>query len=256
MNRIFSLGLAFLFCSAAEQGSAAETLPLAGEWRFAIDRTDAGTNENWFAKNLPDKITLPGILEAQGYGDEISTTTPWVLSLYDHFWFLRADYAAYTNAGRVKVPFLCQPVRHYLGAAWYQRDLEIPKGWSGQRVVMFLERPDWKSTVWLDEKEIGSEISLCTPHEFDFGVVPPGRHRLTIRVDNRMILPYRPDTHSVSDSLDNAWNGMVGKMELRATSLVWGDNVRIFPDVKKKSIHAQMTLHNSSGIRASGKVEF
>src|ERR1035441_5328984 len=61
---------------------------------------------------------------------------------------------------------------------------------------------------------------------------------LPIRVDNRMILPYRPDAHSVSDSLDNAWNGMVGKMELRATSLVWVDNVRIFPDVKKKSIHA------------------
>ena len=245
-----------LLCLGVPRLRAAETLPLAGEWRFALDRTDAGTNEHWFAKNLPDKITLPGILEAQGYGDEISTTTPWVLSLYDHFWFLRADYAADTNAGSVKVPFLCQPVRHYLGAAWYQRDLEIPKDWSGQRVVLFLERPHWKSTVWLDEKEIGSEISLCTPHEFDFGVVPPGRHRLTIRVDNRMILPYRPDTHSVSDSLDNAWNGMVGKMELRATSLVWVDNVRIFPDVKKKSIHAQMTLHNSSGIRASGKVEF
>ena len=31
-----------------------------------------------------------------------------------------------------------------------------------------------------------------------------------------MILPYRPDAHSVSDSLDDAWNGIVGKIELRA----------------------------------------
>ena len=94
MNRLCLFAATFLFWLAVNPLNAVETLPLAGEWRFALDRTDAGTNENWFAKNLPDKITLPGILEAQGYGDEISTTTPWVLSLYDHFWFLRADYAA------------------------------------------------------------------------------------------------------------------------------------------------------------------
>jgi beta-galactosidase len=111
---------------AARPLPAAETLPLAGEWRFALDRHDTGIGQLWFAKKLPDKIQLPGSLESQGYGDPISPTTPWVLSLYDHFWYLRADYAAYTNAGSVKVPFLCQPARHYLGAAWYQRDFEIP----------------------------------------------------------------------------------------------------------------------------------
>ena len=267
MNRIFSLGLAFLFCSAAEQGSAAETLPLAGEWRFAIDRTDTGTNENWFAKNLPDKIKLPGILESQGYGDEISTTTPWVLSLYDHFWFLRADYATYTNAGSVKVPFLCQPVRHYLGAAWYQRDVEIPANWNGKRVVLFLERPHWKSTVWLDDKEIGSDISLCTPHEFELGVmaepsharrsgqIAPGKHRLTIRVDNRMILPYRPDAHSISDSLDNAWNGIVGKIELRATASVWVENLQVYPHIATKSATIKGTIKNISARSGSGALK-
>jgi len=247
MNRIFTVGLAIVFCLAAKLIFAAETLPLAGEWRFALDRRDIGTNENWFAKNLPDKIQLPGILEAQGYGDEISPTTPWVLSLYDHFWFLRADYAAYTNAGSVKVPFISQPVRHYLGAAWYQRDLEIPADWRDRRVVLFLERPHWKSTVWLDEKEIGSEISLCTPHEFDFGRVSPGRHRLTVRVDNRMILPYRPDAHSISDSLDQAWNGIVGKMELRSTSPVWLEELQVYPHAATKSVTVKGRIGNSTG---------
>ena len=91
MNRIFSLALAGLFCFAAKQVFAAETLSLAGEWRFALDRTDTGTNENLPAKNLPGKIKLPGSLESQGYGDAVSTLTPRVLSLYDHFWFLRAE---------------------------------------------------------------------------------------------------------------------------------------------------------------------
>src|SRR5580698_9270125 len=82
-------------------------LDLAGTWRFALDRADAGRMEEWQKRNLPDKIHLPGILQAQGYGDEISTNTPWVLSLYDRFWFLRADYQAYIRPGNVKVPFLC-----------------------------------------------------------------------------------------------------------------------------------------------------
>ncbi len=255
MNRILALASVILFCLAAKPLPASETLPLAGQWRFALDRADAGVSEKWFTKNLSDKIQLPGVLESQGYGDKISVTTPWVLSLYDHFWYLRADYAAYTNAGNVKVPFLCQPPRHYLGAAWYQRDIEIPKDWNGKRVVLFLERPKWKSTVWLDDKEIGSDISLCTPHEYDFGLVPPGKHRLTVRVDNRMILPYRPDSHSVSDSLDQAWNGIVGKMELRATSPVWIDDVQVFPSAANKSVQIKVKIRNSTTKPGSGLVE-
>ena len=239
-------------CLAARISLADSTISLAGEWRFALDRNGVGTKENWFAKDLPDKIQLPGVLETQGYGDEISISTPWVLTLYDHFWYLRADYAAYTNAGSVKVPFISQPPRHYLGAAWYQRDIEIPTGANNKRVVLFLERPHWKTTVWLDNQEIGSDISLCTPHEYDLGFVPPGKHRLTIRVDNRMILPYRPDAHSVSDSLDDAWNGIVGKIELRLTPPVWIDDVQVFPDVKNKSALVKVRIGNISGKAGSG----
>src|SRR5207249_2899345 len=65
------------------------TMPLAGEWRFALDRADAGVSEKWFDRDLTDKIKLPGVLQSQGYGDEISTNTPWVLSLYDKLWFQR-----------------------------------------------------------------------------------------------------------------------------------------------------------------------
>jgi hypothetical protein len=254
-NPIKLLFLAIL-CLAARISIADSTIPLAGEWRFALDPADAGTNENWFAKDLPDKIELPGILESQGYGDEISTSTPWVLSLYDHFWYLRADYAAYTNAGSVKVPFISQPPRHYLGAAWYQRDIDISSGGNDRHVALFLERPHWKTTVWLDDKEIGSDISLCTPHEYDLGLVPPGKHRLTIRVDNRMILPYRLDAHSVSDSLDDAWNGIVGKIELRWTLRpVWADDVRVFPDWKTKSVTVKGKIQNITSKSGNGWVE-
>ena len=82
-------------------------------------------------QNLPLPIRLPGILQSQNYGDVISTRTPWVLSLYDRFWYLREDYKEYIEPGKVKVPFLSQPPRHYLGAAWYQREIQIPATLSG-----------------------------------------------------------------------------------------------------------------------------
>ena len=252
MSRALFLLLAFFSCLAAEQLRADETNSLAGEWRFALDPNDKGLKENWFDKNLMDKIQLPGILEAQGYGDEISIHTPWVLSLYDHFWYLRADYAAYTNNGSVKVPFLCQPPRHYLGAAWYQRDIDIPEEWQGRHVSLFLERPHWKTTVWLDDQEIGSDISLCTPHQYDVSLIKPGKHRLTIRADNRMILPYRPDSHSVSDSLDDAWNGIVGKIELCETPPVWIDNVQVIPNFEGKSVLVKVRIGNITGKTVSG----
>lgn len=231
---------------------AAEIIPLAGEWRFEMDRADAGVREQWFERNLPDRIALPGVLQSQGYGDEISIHTPWVLSLYDKYWYLRADYQAYTNTGHVKVPFVCQPPRHYLGAAWYQRDLDVPEGWQGRRVVLFLERPHWESRVWLDDRLIGTNNSLCAPHEFDLGFVPAGKHRLSIRVDNRMIMPYRPDAHSVSDSLDSSWNGIIGKIELRSTTPVWIEGAQVFPEVATKSARIKVTIGNSSGRAGSG----
>lgn len=232
-------------------------MDLAGTWRFALDRADVGLKERWFDRQLTDRIRLPGILQGQGYGVEISAGTPWVLSLYDRSWYLREDYKTCTQPGSVKVPFLCQPPRHYLGAAWYQRDIEIPKSWSGRRVALRLERPHWRTTVWIDEREVGSSNSLCVPHDYDLAALSPGRHRLSIRVDNRMILPYRPDAHSVSDSLGGSWNGIVGKIELTSTSPVWIEDAQVFPDVEKKSalIKVQignLTAHSGSGTLSGG----
>jgi len=254
-------GLFILIFLAIERVGAAETIPLAGDWRFALDRNDVGTNEQWFANNLPEKIKLPGILQAQGYGDDISTNTPWVLTLGDAWWKIQPAILRdhFSQPGHVEVPFLSQPPKHYLGAAWYQRDIDIPANWKGRHFTLFLERAHWQSTVWVDDQVYPANNSLVAPHVTDLGMLAPGKHRLSIRVDNRMQLPARGhlvDSHSVSDSLGAAWNGIVGKMELRATSPVWIDDVQVFPDVINKSIRARMMLHNLSGKEASGKVSF
>lgn len=254
---LFAALLTTIFSSSLNLARAAafET-SLAGLWRFQIDPHDLGLADEYFKHDLSQTISLPGILQAQGYGDEISTNTPWVLSLYNKLWFLREDYQAFTAPGRVRVPFVSQPMRHYLGAAWCQRDIEIPKEWAGRRVVLFLERTRWETRAWLDDKLVGTNNSLCTPHEFDFGIVTPGKHRVTVRVDNRMLMNYRPDAHAVSDSLGSTWNGIVGKIELRSMPPVWIENVELHPDIAAKTITARVTVRSANHGQGSDELHF
>lgn len=256
--RTFLIVAIFIFTA---QLRAAEIIPLAGEWRFQLDRNDVGTNEQWFNKTLPDKIQLPGILQAQGYGDDISTDTPWVLTLGDAWWKIQPASLRehFSQPGHVEVPFLSQPPKHYLGAAWYQRDIEIPASWSGKHFTLFLERAHWQSTVWVDDKQFPPNDSLVAPHITDLGVLAPGKHRLSIRVDNRTQLPaagHLVDSHSISDSLGATWNGIVGKIELRSTPPVWIEDVQVYPDVTNKFALIKLHIGNATGQAGSGNIIF
>lgn len=231
----------------------ADSVSLSGNWRATLDRDDLGIRTQIFMREFyGPQIQLPGILQAQRLGDEISTKTPWVLSLYDRYWFLREDYKDYLQPGKVKVPFLSQPPLHYVGVAWYQRQIDVPREWVARRVVLTLERPHWETTVWIDGQKIGSDKSLVAPHVYDLGTITPGRHRLTIRVDNRMLMPYRPDAHSVSDSVGGNWNGIVGKIELSTTGRVWIDEARVFPNLKQLNMLIKVRIGNVTGRSGAG----
>jgi beta-galactosidase len=228
---------------------------LAGQWRFSLDRDNIGVKENWFAKDLPvtAKISLPGILQTQGYGDDIVADTQFIAALpRDMAWYKLPQYAAYTKPGHVEVPYLSQPIKHYLGVAWYQRDIVIPATWSKKRVALTLERTRWQTDVYLDEKLIGTNHSLVAPHDFDLGILTPGKHRLSIRIDNSMILPYRFDGHGVSDGEGSTWNGIVGRIELAATTPVWIDDAQVFPNVVNKSAQIKVHIGNLTGTAGSG----
>ena len=274
---LFALFLFFASSTTFGQQSPPAPQNLAGTWRFALDRGDSGKTDQLFTKSLPDKITLPGILQSQGFGDEITATTQYVAALPRSDpddpgapntlkrWWLLPEYEPYTHPGNIKVPYLYPPPPHYLGVAWYQRDITIPADWQGRIAHLFLERPRWESTIYVDDTVIGTNNSLVAPHEFELGFLTAGQHRLTIRLDNRMsVFPgpppnparnpnapptpgYRPDGHSVSDALGQTWNGIAGRIELSAHSPVWIEDAQVFPDVAKNSIGIKVHIGNSTG---------
>jgi hypothetical protein len=232
----------------AAAANAADEISLAGEWRFALDPSDVGEKEQWFARDLPDRIQLPGVLQAQGFGDPPSSATKWTAGIGQAL-LKEPKYAPYQTPGHFKLPFWLTPERTYVGAAWYQRDIEIPESWDTHAFSVFLERPHWETTVWVDDQrgKSNSSTSLGTPHVHLFtsrAVMAPGKHRLTIRVDNRVKIPVGNDAHSVSDQTQGNWNGIAGELKLQRRSAVYPDAIRLFPDVRNFTVHFDFQLRS------------
>lgn len=162
------------------------------------------------------EISIPGILQAQGYGDDVTKETPWVSGLHDPLWYERGEYQ-YAQEEGCQVPFLSQPLKHYIGRAWYEREICVEEN-SEEEWTLFIELTRWKTSVWLDGVYQGGDLSLCASHEISLGKLSSGTHRLTVCVDNRMQYPYRPDGHGVSDALGALWNGMAGEVCLLTAS--------------------------------------
>src|ERR1035437_9846551 len=141
--------LRFAVLSLATVQGATRPVSLAGQWQFQLDREDLGIKEQWFTRALDQRIQLPGALQNEGFGDDITVDTKWTGDVNADQWLKGERYVKYRQAGNIKVPFFLQPQKHYVGVAWYQRNLEIPKSWRGKRVVLTLERAHWETWGWL-----------------------------------------------------------------------------------------------------------
>jgi GH18 family chitinase len=229
-----------------------DVVPLSGVWRFDLDPADEGLLGSWEGRSLGQRIRLPGVLQGQGFGDDVTVDTKWTGQIVDRSFFTSPRYAAYRQPGNVKVPFWLQPDKHYVGPAWYERDVVVPPEWKGRRIVLHLERPHWQTIAWLDGRIVGSNDSLSTPHEHDLGTVEPGKHRLTIRVDNRLVVDVGSNSHSVTDHTQGNWNGIVGRMELRPTAPVWIEDVQVMPHVEARTATVRGRIGCVTGMGGRG----
>jgi len=231
MKRLYTLCAAIpliLVLLATSPLAASPTLDLAGEWRFTLDRHDKGIEARWFEKEFDTTrtLTLPGTTAQAGVGEPDR---------------------------RLDAGFLLQDHR-FVGAAWYERDLEIPQDWKDQVVELTLERCLWETQVWVDGQPYGAQNSLTTPHPYTLGSLTPGQHRLTVRVDNRQIVNTGTMSHSYSDETQSIWNGLVGALRLEARPADRVASVQVFPASDASSVKAAIRLTNRSGPNATIKL--
>ena len=221
-------------------------IDLTGTWKFAVDPNDKGISEKWFSQPLADQVTLPGSMSTNGKGDDITMDTKWTGQIVDSSFYKSPEYAKYREPGNIKIPFWLQSVKHYQGAAWYQKEVTIPANWDGQNIGLFLERCHWESRLWVDDKEVGMRNSLGTPHIYDLtSLLTSGKHTLTVCIDNRTKeIDPGLNSHSISDHTQTNWNGMVGQLFLEARPLVNIRNISVFPDIQNKKINAKIDVKN------------
>lgn len=212
-------------------------MDLAGTWELELEDGKTGS------------VTLPGALQAQGYGDEVTVHTPFVQSLADPLWYEREEYQ-YGQKDAVRIPYFAQPPRTYYGKAWYRRELFLEQG----SYELFLECVKWKSEIRLDDVSLGSCDLLCAPHTYEMNVTRSGMHCLVICVDNSWQHPYRPDGHEVSDALGATWNGVGGSLRLKRHKEAWILGFAVFPDRKNETARVVITI--GGDVRAAQKISF
>lgn len=222
MLSIALAGMAVIAC-ASEEGRPSP-LSLAGTWRFRLDAGNVGVEKKWFAEQLDDTVSLPGTTDTNHKGEF-------------------KDEKAIDRLSRVW---------YWKGPAWYQRDVEIPASWKGKRITLFLERTK-NTRVWVDQTFCGGEDTLSAPQVFDVTqAMTPGRHTLTVLIDNARLPPIGAAPHAVDERTQTNWNGIIGRMELRATDHVWIDHLQVYPDVDNHQVTIRAAIGNSTGELATG----
>ena len=254
MKKILILLFVVAGC-AGEPKEVREHLSLAGEWQFGIDSLDRGVMDEWYNKDFSETVKLPGSMTENGKGNEVTVNTEWTGDIVDKSYFVEKRYKAYRKEGNIKIPFWLKPVKYYKGVAWYSKNVEIPSSWQGERIVLHLERCHWESVVYVNGREAGRGNSLATPNEFDLtDNIVPGKNRICIRIDNRVLIPVGVNSHSISDHTQTSWNGITGRIELTAVPNVYIDDIKVFPDLKEKIAKVIVSIKNPEKSDFRGKL--
>ena len=207
--------LALALASISIRSAYSQTINLSGKWQFRSE-SEKGT------------VRLPGSMLTNGKGDPVNVNTKWTSSLYDSSYFFNPYMEKYRVEGKMKFPFFLTPERHYVGHAWYERTVKIPKSWEGRQVTLYLERPHIETTVTVNGQKVGHQMSLSVPHQFDLTpyIIYGGKNQLSIEVYNGIEnVSVGQDSHSVTDQTQGNWNGIIGRMELQAGPIIWRKRV-------------------------------
>lgn len=204
--------------------ATAQRIPLAGEWSFSLDpeRRMKPT------ENFSEKITLPGTTDEAGFGKKST----------------KSDFGILTREWK------------YTGLAWYSREIEIPQQWAGKRVFLELERVTWQSKLYIDGKELSMQESLISPHIHDLGMLTPGRHRVSISIDNSQIYNIGDKGHIYGEYTQSIWNGAIGRIELFAKPTVRLTNPQVYTKIDPRSITITDTLTIENGKNQKLKISY
>ncbi len=205
-----------LISFSVKTGKCREYIDLQGEWQFSLDTLRVGEKQKWYLSGLDDAVILPGTTDLNKKG------------------FLNRDTTT-LHLNRIYT---------YEGIAWYRKEIEIPESFRDKHLQLFLERT--KSTkIWIDSNFVGESHLLQSPQIFDVSqYLTPGKHVITIQVNNELKLTPYGNVHIYSDDTQTNWNGIIGNMFIEAMPKTYITNLQVYPDVENKKIDIEISIDN------------
>jgi len=197
-------------CNEAMPERQRSRIDLSGNWSYSFDSIAPGA----------DSLFLPGTTSTNKKG-------------------IRQERNGETG-------FLSQAYQ-FVGKARYTKQVEIPAGWAGKPVRLCMERTK-PTVVWVDGVKAGQCNDISTPQWYDLsGYLTPGKHTLTIEVDNSGGVPAKvmQSSHAYVHDTQTNWNGIIGDFFLECPENCYIQAIQVYPHVDKKSATVKVTWENS-----------
>jgi beta-glucuronidase len=84
--------------------------------------------------------------------------------------------------------FASQEIRGHVGWVWYQREVHVPRGWSGERIHIRLDSATHEAKVFVDTALVAEHVGGYLPFAADITdrVAPGASFRLSVAVNNEL----------------------------------------------------------------------
>jgi beta-galactosidase/beta-glucuronidase len=228
-NIFLLLAMSILFLSLAAANDKPMEMDLSGDWHFSLDPGNKGISQLWASKTLNDFVKLPGTTDENKKGT------------------LNSDNKETTHLSREYTWF---------GKAWYQRKVVIDKTWNGKNIRLVMERTK-PTQVWVDGVSAGTNTNITTAQVYDMSqFLTVGQHTLTIMVDNGKSVPDEVigSSHAYVEHTQTNWNGIIGKLLLKAVDLCHIDDLQTYPDITSHSVKVKLNIVNKSSANKKSEI--
>lgn len=171
---------------------------LGGTWLVRMDPADAGLAQRLYAQTSADGWAATTVPSAWNAGDD-------------------------------------SPASFLGSVAWYRKDFKLPARASALAWIARFESVNFRATVWLNGRRLGTHVGGYLPFELDLpNVSRHGVNRLVVRVDNRRAQSDASGAPGdVPQPAGGWWNygGLLREVSIRAVDRVDVEDVQVQPEL-------------------------